>query len=55
MYTDQFPPYNFKNNEDQFVGINTDIVKTLCVKAKINCQFKQVPWKRAYSSVQKKG
>lgn len=53
MYTDQFAPYNFINDKGELVGVNTDIVKVLCVKAQVDCDFKVVPWKRAFTLVNK--
>ena len=53
IYTDHFSPYNFKNDNDQLVGINLDIVKDICTIIAIICEFKLLPWKRAYSLVQK--
>jgi len=53
IYTDHFSPYNFKNDNDQLVGINLDIVKDICTIIAITCEFKLLPWKRAYSLVQK--
>nr|WP_237707102.1 transporter substrate-binding domain-containing protein [Pseudoalteromonas sp. BSi20652] len=53
MYTDNFSPYNFKNDNDQLVGINLDIVKDICTAIDITCEFKLFPWKRAYNLVQK--
>lgn len=53
IYTEHFTPYNFKDNSGQLVGINLDIIKSVCVSAQIICEFELFPWKRAYSSAQK--
>jgi len=52
IYTESFPPYNFKDNTGQLAGINHDIVKDTCERAAITCEFIMLPWKRAYHLVQ---
>ena len=52
IYTESFPPYNFKDNTGQLAGINHDIVKDTCERAAIACEFIMLPWKRAYHLVQ---
>ncbi|MBB1350894.1 transporter substrate-binding domain-containing protein [Pseudoalteromonas sp. SG45-3] len=54
IYTEHFSPYNFENKAGQLVGINLDIVKDVCIASDIKCDFQMLPWKRAYSLVQKK-
>lgn len=49
LYTEHFPPYNFKQNND-IVGINTELVQAMCLQAAIQCQFKLYPWLRAYEN-----
>ncbi|WP_220488533.1 ABC transporter substrate-binding protein, partial [Pseudoalteromonas sp. SR45-5] len=53
VYTEHFSPYNFENKAGQLVGINLDIVKDVCIASDITCEFKILPWKRAYSLAQK--
>lgn len=53
IYTDHFAPYNFINDHGQLVGANYDIVNALCIKAKVECDFVVVPWKRAVTQVHK--
>ena len=52
IYTESFPPYNFKDNTGQLAGINHDIVKDTCERAAIACEFIMLPWKRTYHLVQ---
>lgn len=49
IFTEHFPPYNFQQ-DGQIVGINADIVKKLCVRSKIACQFEILPWTRAFEN-----
>lgn len=46
IYTEHFPPYNFKQN-NQIVGVNIDIVKLACQRINVDCRIKLYPWKRA--------
>ncbi|MCV2884899.1 transporter substrate-binding domain-containing protein [Aestuariibacter sp. AA17] len=48
IFTEEFPPYNFTQN-DELVGINTEIVKELCTVAGISCSIELLPWTRAYN------
>ncbi|WP_168224770.1 substrate-binding periplasmic protein [Rhodoferax aquaticus] len=48
-YTEDWAPYNFA--EDGAVkGISTDLLRAMCVEAKLQCEFKLVPWARAYKA-----
>lgn len=49
LYTEQFPPYNFLQQEE-IVGINTELVALSCQHAAIECQFELYPWLRAYDN-----
>jgi polar amino acid transport system substrate-binding protein len=46
IYTEQFPPYNFKL-DNKLVGINLELTKAACELAKIDCQFELYPWNRS--------
>ncbi|WP_084616544.1 substrate-binding periplasmic protein [Pseudoalteromonas spongiae] len=46
IYTEHFPPYNFREG-DNIKGINHDIVARTCEVAGIKCKFKMYPWQRA--------
>ncbi|WP_419148906.1 substrate-binding periplasmic protein [Pseudoalteromonas 'SMAR'] len=52
LYTETFPPYNF-STENELVGVNTDLIIEACERAKIECNIKLLPWKRAYRNAQK--
>lgn len=52
MYTEHFPPYSFEENK-QITGLNTEIVRRSCELAKITCEFRLLPWLRAYEATQK--
>lgn len=49
IYTEQFPPYNFRDNHE-IRGINVDLIAETCVKAGILCHFQLLPWSRAMSN-----
>lgn len=52
MYTEHFPPYSFEQNK-QITGLNTELVKRSCELANLSCEFRLMPWLRAYEAVQK--
>nr|WP_136251308.1 transporter substrate-binding domain-containing protein [Ningiella ruwaisensis] len=47
IYTENLPPYNFKN-EEKITGINIEATRALCEIADIKCTFELLPWNRAY-------
>ncbi|XOV79360.1 MAG: substrate-binding periplasmic protein [Aestuariibacter sp.] len=49
IYTEQFPPYNFRDNRE-IRGINVDLVAETCVKSDLLCHFQLLPWSRAMSN-----
>lgn len=52
MYTEHFPPYSFEQNQ-QITGLNTELVRRSCEIANIRCEFRLLPWLRAYEAAQK--
>ena len=51
IFTEHFQPYNFIK-DGQVVGINTELVRLACRDANIECQFKLLPWTRAFHLTQ---
>lgn len=52
MYTEHFPPYSFEQN-NKITGLNTEVVRRSCELAAIKCEFRLLPWLRAYESALK--
>ncbi|MDD4864062.1 MAG: transporter substrate-binding domain-containing protein [Alishewanella agri] len=52
MYTEHFPPYSYEKDL-QITGLNTELVRRSCQIANIQCEFRLLPWLRAYEAVQK--
>ncbi len=48
-YTEEWAPYNFTEGE-AIKGISTDILRAMCIDAKLECEINMVPWARAYRS-----
>lgn len=49
LTTENYPPFNMQaEGSRQIVGISTDIVRKLMVRAGINYSIKFLPWQRAY-------
>jgi len=51
MYTEHFPPYSYEKDL-QITGLNTELVRRSCQIAKIQCEFRLLPWLRAYEAAQ---
>lgn len=49
-YTEEWPPYNF-SEMNVIKGISTDVLKAVCREEKLACDFKIMPWARAYKIV----
>ena len=49
-YTEEWPPYNYAMDHE-VKGISTEILRAACDLAKLHCEFKIVPWARAYKTV----
>lgn len=47
LFTEEFFPYNYTENQ-QHLGINTELLKLACEKAQLDCTFTTLPWLRAY-------
>jgi polar amino acid transport system substrate-binding protein len=50
LTTENYPPFNMQEEgSQQIIGISTDIVRRLMVRAGINYSIKFLPWQRAYA------
>lgn len=49
MFTEHFPPYSFEQNQ-QITGLNTELVRRSCQLAALECEFRIMPWLRAYDA-----
>lgn len=47
LFTEEFFPYNYTENQ-QHLGINTELLQLACQQAKLDCSFTTLPWLRAY-------
>lgn len=50
VYTEEFPPYNYFENE-KMTGISTEIVEALFKDSGLEMKIEILPWNRAYSNV----
>lgn len=48
-FTEQWAPYNYEE-DGQVHGISTDILRSACKVARLDCTIALVPWARAYKS-----
>ncbi|GAA0350017.1 ABC transporter substrate-binding protein [Bowmanella denitrificans] len=51
VYTEHFPPYQFMH-KDKVVGINAELVMSVCQAAKVHCELELLPWKRSLQLTQ---
>ncbi|RVT44775.1 transporter substrate-binding domain-containing protein [Rheinheimera sediminis] len=49
LFTEEFFPYNYTEN-NKVQGVNADLLRQACAKAKLVCTFESLPWLRAYES-----
>lgn len=49
VVSEEWPPYNFTNEQGEFTGISTDIVKAVLAEAKLNYKIEVYPWSRAFA------
>ena len=49
-YTEEWAPYNYMVGKE-VKGISTDILRTMCQMAEVDCAIQLVPWSRAYKTV----
>lgn len=52
VVTEEYPPYNYLNDENQVVGISTEVVKEVLKRAGLDYQIDLYPWSRAYKMAQ---
>jgi len=48
-YTEEWPPYNYSEG-GEIKGIATEVFRTACAIAKLDCEIHMVPWARAYKT-----
>lgn len=51
FYTEHLPPYSYLLNDD-VVGINVELVQTLCQRLELSCTVTLLPWRRAFEQAQ---
>jgi len=52
VVTENWPPYNFFNQNDQIVGSSTEVVRAVLEKAGFSYSIEVYPWARSYSIAQ---
>lgn len=52
VVTEEYPPYNYTNNEGRVVGVVTEIVKELLSRAEFDYTIKSNSWARSYQQAQ---
>jgi len=49
---EDFPPFQYKGENEQVTGIDADIVREVCKRLGIEVKFQPMPWKRALRMVE---
>lgn len=52
LITEDYPPYNYAENGD-IKGLNTGILKEICVRLSMQCHFSIMAWSRGFGLAQK--
>lgn len=47
IVTEEYPPYNYSDNNGKVIGINTEIIQAILNEIKISGKITIYPWKRA--------
>lgn len=50
--TEDYPPYNFHDEDGQLSGISTDVLREAVERADVQASFRLLPWARAYAAAQ---
>ncbi|MEX0298516.1 MAG: substrate-binding periplasmic protein [Kordiimonas sp.] len=53
IYTEDFPPYNFKKQQGKVEGVSVDLVTDLMEEAGLDYSIKLMPWPRAVREAEK--
>ena len=48
VVTEEWPPYNYTNEQGEFVGLATELLKEVLVEANIDYHIEVLSWSRAY-------
>lgn len=51
FYTEHLPPYSYVQ-DGEVIGINVELVETLCQRLELSCSISLLPWRRAFSLAQ---
>ena len=52
VVTEEYPPYNYLDDNKQVVGVSTDVVKEVLRRANLPYRISLYPWARAYHMAQ---
>ncbi|MES2951004.1 MAG: transporter substrate-binding domain-containing protein [Pseudomonadota bacterium] len=52
VVTEEYPPYNFQDNDKKISGMATEVVQEVLKRSKIHYQLGIYPWARAYQMAQ---
>lgn len=52
VVTEEYPPYNYLDENKQVVGLSTDVVKEVLRRANLHYRISLYPWARAYHVAQ---
>ena len=46
--TDDFPPFNARDDEGSLVGFNVDLARAICLELEMTCQIEAQPWEQLF-------
>lgn len=51
LTTDDFPPFNYRDESGELVGFNIDLAKRICVEVDVACTIQVWPWDQAATAL----
>lgn len=54
VLTEEYPPYNYRDSDNQIAGLSTEVVREVLKRAKIEYSMTLYPWARTYHMAQQR-
>ena len=49
--TDDFPPFNARDEEGALVGLNVDLARAICAELSVTCEIEALPWEELFPAL----
>ena len=54
LTTDDFPPFNYLDEDGVLTGFNVDLARAICLELNVPCSIDAKPWEELFPSLQKR-